>query len=128
MAVDGREAAKQHRLRIGERVEIRAPAPPPAPGPVPDVPPIRYADEHLMVVAKPAGLVVHPGAGTPDGASSYPQSATSARSRGPLPGTRAPSSTTPRPPTSSMPSARAIASRSLGSMRLRRNDEREVSE
>ena len=27
--------------------------------------PIRHRDEHLFVVAKPAGLVVHPGAGHP---------------------------------------------------------------
>lgn len=31
--------------------------------PTPPVPPVRYRDEHLFVVAKPAGLVVHPGAG-----------------------------------------------------------------
>ena len=28
---------------------------------------IVYEDEHLLVIDKPAGLVVHPGAGTPDG-------------------------------------------------------------
>ncbi|WP_446830539.1 RluA family pseudouridine synthase [Candidatus Foliamicus sp.] len=28
---------------------------------------VRHADEHLIVVDKPAGLVVHPGAGNPDG-------------------------------------------------------------
>lgn len=28
---------------------------------------IQYEDEHILVLNKPAGLVVHPGAGTPDG-------------------------------------------------------------
>ena len=28
---------------------------------------IVYEDEHILVIDKPAGLVVHPGAGTPDG-------------------------------------------------------------
>lgn len=32
-----------------------------------DIPVITYEDEHLLVIDKPAGLVVHPGAGTPDG-------------------------------------------------------------
>src|SRR5687767_15368670 len=27
---------------------------------------LRYEDEHLLVIDKPAGLVVHPGAGNPD--------------------------------------------------------------
>ncbi len=29
--------------------------------------PIHYADEHILVINKPAGLTVHPGAGTPSG-------------------------------------------------------------
>jgi 23S rRNA pseudouridine1911/1915/1917 synthase len=65
ITVDGALAAKQHRLRVGERVEIRA-RQRPEPAPAPDLPPIRYQDEHLVVVAKPPGLVVHPGAGHPD--------------------------------------------------------------
>jgi len=67
VTVDGRVVNKQHRLRPGEQVAFTAPAPPPAAGPPPAVPPVRFEDEHLLVVAKPAGLVVHPGAGTPDG-------------------------------------------------------------
>ncbi len=58
--------ARSRRVRAGEVVEIAAPAPRVAPPP-PPLPPIRYRDEHLLVVAKPAGLVVHPGAGHPDG-------------------------------------------------------------
>lgn len=35
--------------------------------PPPDLPPVRFRDDHLLVLAKPPGLVVHPGAGHPDG-------------------------------------------------------------
>ena len=67
--VDGRARPKAHRLRGGERL---AWAPPPAPA---DGPPVaedrpltvRYEDDRLLVVAKPAGLVVHPGPGHPTG-------------------------------------------------------------
>jgi 23S rRNA pseudouridine1911/1915/1917 synthase len=60
--VDGEPAAKSHRLRVGERVVVRAGAPAAQPAPPPAVP-VRWEDEHLAVVAKPAGLVVHAGAG-----------------------------------------------------------------
>jgi 23S rRNA pseudouridine1911/1915/1917 synthase len=63
VAVDGEGCAKSRRVRAGERITVQAAAPPvaaPTPGPVP----IRFSDEHLLVVAKPAGLVVHRGAGT----------------------------------------------------------------
>jgi 23S rRNA pseudouridine1911/1915/1917 synthase len=64
--IDEAPGNKQHRLRAGERVTLLDP-PAPAPVAVPPMPPVRYEDEHLLVVAKPAGLVVHPGAGTPHG-------------------------------------------------------------
>lgn len=66
VTVDGVVQPRRHRVRAGQRVEV---APPPviAPTPAPSLPPVRYRDEHLLVVAKPAGLVVHPGAGHPDG-------------------------------------------------------------
>lgn len=35
--------------------------------PAPPLPPVRWRDEHLLVLAKPAGMVVHPGHGHPDG-------------------------------------------------------------
>jgi 23S rRNA pseudouridine1911/1915/1917 synthase len=38
-----------------------------ASAPPPPLPPVRFRDDHLLVLAKPAGLVVHPGAGHPDG-------------------------------------------------------------
>ena len=63
--VDGVVVARSRRLRAGEAVEVADPTQPVA-TPPPPLPPIRFRDEHLLVVAKPAGLVVHPGAGHPD--------------------------------------------------------------
>jgi 23S rRNA pseudouridine1911/1915/1917 synthase len=61
--VDGLARSKSHRLAGGEELAIEAP-------PVadePDVPApeltIAYADDHLLVVDKPAGVVVHPAPG-----------------------------------------------------------------
>lgn len=48
----------------GEEVEIEIPPPEPAIPQAEDIPlTIVYEDEHLLVIDKPAGLVVHPGAG-----------------------------------------------------------------
>jgi len=61
--VDGRRVPKSHRLAGGEEVEVEAvPAPAVADEEPLDIR-IAYEDEHLLVVDKPAGLVVHPGAG-----------------------------------------------------------------
>ena len=62
--VDGRAVPKRHLLAEGESVEVR-PAPPPPSGIEPEEVPltVRYEDEHLLVVDKPAGVVVHPSAG-----------------------------------------------------------------
>jgi 23S rRNA pseudouridine1911/1915/1917 synthase len=62
--VDGRRRPRSHRLEGGEQVELPAQGQEPAPLPR-EGPPVRIAwkDEHLAVVDKPAGLVVHPGAG-----------------------------------------------------------------
>jgi 23S rRNA pseudouridine1911/1915/1917 synthase len=57
--VDGEARPKSHRLRGGERIVVEMPTragPAPEPGGVS----IRYEDEHLMVVAKPAGMITHP--------------------------------------------------------------------
>ena len=67
--VDGAPVAKSRKLEEGEVVEVLAE--PPSPGlPAPD-PSIevtaRHEDEAVVVIAKPAGLVVHPGAGHADG-------------------------------------------------------------
>jgi 23S rRNA pseudouridine1911/1915/1917 synthase len=66
VTVDGAARAKSHRLEGGEEVAYE---PPVAAVVVPveiDVP-LAYEDEHLLVVDKPAGLVVHPGAGRASG-------------------------------------------------------------
>jgi 23S rRNA pseudouridine1911/1915/1917 synthase len=62
--VDGRVRAKSHRLEAGEELEFDAPAPRPSglePQEMELVVP--YEDEHLLVVDKPARVVVHPSAG-----------------------------------------------------------------
>jgi 23S rRNA pseudouridine1911/1915/1917 synthase len=61
--VDGEARAKSHRLESGSTVEVELPeqAAPLSPEPV-EVP-VRYEDQHLVVVDKPAGLAVHQGAG-----------------------------------------------------------------
>jgi 23S rRNA pseudouridine1911/1915/1917 synthase len=62
--VDGRARAKSHRLEGGEELEFEPPAARPS-----ELEPeemdlvVPYEDEHLLVVDKPAGLVVHPAAG-----------------------------------------------------------------
>jgi 23S rRNA pseudouridine1911/1915/1917 synthase len=63
--VDGRPRPKAYRLRGGERLAWAPPEEPPAGGPVAEDRPleVRYEDDRLLVVAKPAGLVVHPGPG-----------------------------------------------------------------
>jgi 23S rRNA pseudouridine1911/1915/1917 synthase len=60
--VDGVARAKSFRLEGGEEVELAAETPAATVSP-PAEPPIVWEDEHLLVVDKPAGLVVHPGAG-----------------------------------------------------------------
>jgi 23S rRNA pseudouridine1911/1915/1917 synthase len=62
--VDGEPVAKSRRLESGEVIELlRAPVPDAPPGPEPVEIVVRYVDDDVIVVAKPAGLVVHPGAG-----------------------------------------------------------------
>jgi 23S rRNA pseudouridine1911/1915/1917 synthase len=62
--VDGRARSKSHRLDGGEELEFEPPATRPS-GLEPEEMDlaIPYEDEHLLVVDKPAGLVVHPAAG-----------------------------------------------------------------
>ena len=61
--VDGRRAPKRHLVAAGEVVDVDEPEDAPA-ADVPDAPyAIPYRDEHLLVVDKPAGVVVHPARG-----------------------------------------------------------------
>jgi 23S rRNA pseudouridine1911/1915/1917 synthase len=62
VTVDATVARRSHRVRPGESIRLAAVAATPA-TPAPALPPVRYRDEHLLVLAKPAGLVVHPGPG-----------------------------------------------------------------
>jgi 23S rRNA pseudouridine1911/1915/1917 synthase len=66
--VDGGRVAKSRRLEEGEVLTLRAePVAPGLPEPDPAVEVVvRYEDDDVLVVAKPAGLVVHPGAGHAD--------------------------------------------------------------
>lgn len=62
--VDGSPAIKRHAVRAGERIEIEIP-PPSCGDLIPeDIPlDIRFEDEHMIVLSKQAGLVVHPAQG-----------------------------------------------------------------
>jgi 23S rRNA pseudouridine1911/1915/1917 synthase len=67
VTVDGVAVAKRHRVSAGEVIEVDEPPEPAAPERV-DVPfGVAYEDEHLVVVDKPAGVVVHPAKGHPGG-------------------------------------------------------------
>jgi 23S rRNA pseudouridine1911/1915/1917 synthase len=62
--VDGRARKASHRVVAGERVDVDVPPPPPETlEPEAVALSIVHEDEHVLVVDKPAGVVVHPGAG-----------------------------------------------------------------
>jgi len=62
--VGGQAVPKSHRLVVGEIIELLgAPNAPELPGPEPVLIDVRHVDDSVVVVAKPAGLVVHPGPG-----------------------------------------------------------------
>jgi 23S rRNA pseudouridine1911/1915/1917 synthase len=63
--VGGAEAAPSYKVRGGELIEARLLEKELAPEDISV--PIVFEDEHLLVVDKPAGLVVHPGAGNRSG-------------------------------------------------------------
>ena len=61
--VDGERRAKRHVVAAGERVRVAPEPEAPAPD-IPDAPfEVAYEDDHLLVVDKPAGVVVHPARG-----------------------------------------------------------------
>jgi 23S rRNA pseudouridine1911/1915/1917 synthase len=67
--VDGATVPKRHRVAAGETVTVDAPAEPEAPALAPTPVPfaVRYEDADLLVVDKPAGVVVHPARGHREG-------------------------------------------------------------
>ena len=67
--VDGAVAKASHKLRGGERVVVTGEAQrPPLRAVAEDIPlTVVYEDQHLAVIEKPAGMMVHAGAGKTDG-------------------------------------------------------------
>ena len=68
LLLDGRARKPAYRVLGGERISVRLED---EPRPIRDIPQpvpfeVAYEDEHLIVVDKPPGLVVHPGAGNAD--------------------------------------------------------------
>ncbi len=68
--VDGQTAKPKQKLHGGESIEIEgAPHPPPLHAVAEDIPlEILYEDDHLAVINKPAGMMVHAGSGSTDDA------------------------------------------------------------
>jgi 23S rRNA pseudouridine1911/1915/1917 synthase len=68
VTVDGVARPKRHRVRAGEAVEVADAEPAPVEGTAEDVPyAVAYEDDALLVIDKPAGVVVHPAPGHPTG-------------------------------------------------------------
>src|SRR5215210_5506 len=68
VTVDGALRPKRHLLAGGERVRVtEPPAAAAAPGVTRAQFTVAWEDEHLIVVDKPAGVVVHPARGHPQG-------------------------------------------------------------
>ena len=66
--VDGRSRPKSHRLEGGEQLELKVPQPSSRELQREEVPlRLAYEDENLLVVDKPAGVVVHPSPGHQSG-------------------------------------------------------------
>ena len=65
LLVDGEEVFSSYRVRGGQSIEVRVPEEGLSSEDIPVL--INFEDEHILVVDKPAGLVVHPGAGNPSG-------------------------------------------------------------
>jgi 23S rRNA pseudouridine1911/1915/1917 synthase len=68
ITLDGRLVEGSRAVAGGERIVLQPPAVPDAAVPKAQRMPLRivHEDDHILVIDKPAGLVVHPGAGQPD--------------------------------------------------------------
>ena len=65
---NGQPAAKSRKLKERDRLLLTVPDAKPATAVAQDIPlDVVYEDEHLLVVNKPKGMVVHPAPGNPDG-------------------------------------------------------------
>lgn len=68
VAVNGRPAKASHKVRAGEEIDVELPPPADEKFEPENIPlDIVYEDEYLAVINKPAGMVVHPGAGVSGG-------------------------------------------------------------
>jgi len=68
VTVDGRAAKRAQKLTVGAHVVVEPGPPPVSDALAQDIPlAVMFEDEHLLVVNKPAGLVVHPAPGHRDG-------------------------------------------------------------
>jgi 23S rRNA pseudouridine1911/1915/1917 synthase len=66
--VAGRQAKANLALKDGDQISVELPAPVPTSAQPEDIPvPVLYEDADLLVVNKPAGMVVHPAAGHSSG-------------------------------------------------------------
>lgn len=68
VTVNGAPTVKSYRPKAGDEILVEIPPPPPVDLVAQDIPvPVVHEDEHLLVVDKPHGMVVHPAPGHPDG-------------------------------------------------------------
>ncbi|GMR06120.1 MAG: 23S rRNA pseudouridine(1911/1915/1917) synthase RluD [Gammaproteobacteria bacterium] len=68
VTLDGKAEGQKTKVREGQVVVIYVPAPVATDSQAQDIPlDMVYQDEDILVINKPAGLVVHPGTGNPDG-------------------------------------------------------------
>jgi 23S rRNA pseudouridine1911/1915/1917 synthase len=65
LLVDGEDTSPSYKVRDGQLIEAHLPEEGLSPEDIPV--PVTFEDEYILVVDKPAGLVVHPGAGNPSG-------------------------------------------------------------
>ncbi len=65
---DDKVITKSTKVKVGQTIIVNVPEPEPTVAYAQDIPiDVIYEDEHLLVVNKPKGMVVHPAAGNPDG-------------------------------------------------------------